>query len=224
MSTSNEQPQPPQQGGVAIDGHPQPLSSNPVNTDGGTTSSTANTASESSNQSTYFSDFIPPASEEFQRRWEAAAGRSRVAHGERSQAEDRQEGVATNGRPHPLGSNPVTTGGETTSSAVNTASESNDQPTRFDFLPNAERTNEENQRLQRLWVGDVIRGQVAHGSILPRLHHRRPIPIPRLHRITETMRQSMDKLRETGELKQHLEDYLPVATEEEMERLGLNRW
>ncbi|KAL5399058.1 hypothetical protein PMIN03_012719 [Paraphaeosphaeria minitans] len=81
MSTSDDQPQPPQQGeAVATNGHPHPLHplrSNPVTTGGGTTSSNVNTTPESSSQRTLLSAHLAPADEDDQREleaaWEAAA-------------------------------------------------------------------------------------------------------------------------------------------------------
>lgn len=73
MSTSNDQSQSPGQGeAVATNGHPCPLRSHPVTT-GGQTSSTVNTAS--SDQPTQLSNYMPAASEEDKREWEAAATR-----------------------------------------------------------------------------------------------------------------------------------------------------
>lgn len=89
MSTSNDQPQPPQQGGaVATNGHLHPLRSNPVTTGVETTSSTVNAASESSSQPTSLSAHLAPSGEEDQGEleaaWEAAAPRGENITHERS--------------------------------------------------------------------------------------------------------------------------------------------
>ncbi|KAL5399671.1 hypothetical protein PMIN03_012629 [Paraphaeosphaeria minitans] len=104
MSTSNDQPQPPQQGeAVATNGHLHPLRSHPVTTGRERTSSTVNAASESSAQATLLSAYLAPADGEDQRELEAA-----------------WEGAST--REHP----PTPTPSSTDSDASNAPSHRND--------------------------------------------------------------------------------------------------
>ncbi|KAF9733778.1 hypothetical protein PMIN02_010555 [Paraphaeosphaeria minitans] len=75
---------------------------------------------------------------------------------DQSQSPQQGEAVATDGYPHPLRSHPVTTGGGTTSSTVNTVPESSDQPTLLSaYLAQA---GEEDQReLEAAWEAAASR-------------------------------------------------------------------
>ncbi|KAK7178078.1 hypothetical protein PSPO01_15878 [Paraphaeosphaeria sporulosa] len=128
------------------------------------------------------------------------------------------EAVATNGHLHslhPLRSNPVTTGGETTSSTVNAAPESSDQPTLLSayLAP----TGEEQQReLEAAWEAAATR-------------EHPPTPAPSsadsdasnapAHRNEVTVNGELD-----GQASEHrvveatsIEDHLPRGTDEERE-------
>ncbi|KAL5402614.1 hypothetical protein PMIN03_010527 [Paraphaeosphaeria minitans] len=141
---------------------------------------------------------------------------------DQSQSPQQGEAVATDGYPHPLRSHPVTTGGGTTSSTVNTVPESSDQPTLLSaYLAQA---GEEDQReLEAAWEAAAS---------------REPPPTPAPSLIDCNAPQAPDNRNNAmvngvlnGQASENrsveatsVTEHLPRGTDVERERLGLNRW